>query len=231
MLQQTQTPRVILKYRAFLKKFPNFKTLARASNRRILSLWQGLGYNRRALGLKRLSRIIVKTHRGKLPTDPKLLVQLPMIGHGTAGAILAFAFHTPWPFIETNIRRVFIHFFFPKRKKVKDSEILPIVKKTLDSKKSREWYFALMDYGAMLGKTVRNPNRKSVRYRKQSPFRGSRRELRGKIIKLLLRRRRMNVIGLAHALGKPRVQIERALAPLIHEGFISRKERKIILTS
>ena len=113
MLQQTQVERVIPKYRAFLKQFPNFGALDRASLTEVLKAWQGLGYNRRALMLKKLAARIVEDYEGRLPADPKLLDELPGIGKGTAGAIAAFAFNIPVPFIETNIRRVYLHFFFP----------------------------------------------------------------------------------------------------------------------
>jgi A/G-specific adenine glycosylase len=138
------------------------------------------------LALKKISRIVVDAHGGKLPHNPATLETFPGIGHATARSILAFAFNSAEPFIETNIRRVYIHHFFPRRKNVEDTALLPIVAATLDKKNPREWYWALMDYGSHLRKTLPNPNRRSARYRPQSEFKGSRRELRGKILKILL---------------------------------------------
>jgi A/G-specific adenine glycosylase len=96
----------------------------------------------------------------------------PGIGGATAGAIAAFAFNQSAIFLETNIRRVFIHHLFSHKATVRDTEILPLIKKTLDTSNPRKWYYALMDYGVMLKKEQQNPNRKSAHYQKQSPFEG-----------------------------------------------------------
>ncbi len=172
MLQQTQANRVVKKYNAFIKKFPTLKKLNAAKNEDVLRAWQGLGYNRRALYLKSIT---------KIPKTYEELVELPGIGPNTAGSILAFAYNIPHPFIETNIRSVFIHFFFKNKERVHDK----LVKETLDHKNPREWYYALMDYGAMLKKTE-NPSQKSTHYKKQSAFKGSRRQKRGEILRILL---------------------------------------------
>ncbi len=113
MLQQTQVDRVIPKYERWIKIFPDFLTLAKAPLKKILKEWRGLGYNRRAINLKRLAEIIVRAYiNTPLPNDPKILETLPGIGPHTAGSIAAFAFNQPVTFIETNIRTVFIHYFF-----------------------------------------------------------------------------------------------------------------------
>jgi len=206
MLQQTQVGRVVAFYENFIKKFPDFAALARAKTADVLQAWQGLGYNRRALALQKLAKEIVETkdYKGRLPRDRATLESLPGIGSYTAGAIRAFAFNEPEIFIETNIRRVFIHFFFPTSnaggkksdKKVTDAELHRYIGRTLERKKPREWYYALMDYGVMLGeiarrgtrdgKSIRNPNRRSAHYARQSKFAGSDREIRGKILRTLL---------------------------------------------
>lgn len=182
MLQQTQVSRVEDYYQKFMARFPDFGALARAKSADVLRLWQGLGYNRRALALHDLAKTVVREYGGALPRDREALEALPGIGSYTAGAVRTFAFNEQECFIETNIRRVFIHFFFPKRKKVNDREILPLITKTCPSERglTRKWYWALMDYGAMLGATMKkNPNRRSAHYAKQSKFSGSDRELRG----------------------------------------------------
>src|ERR1700728_3957745 len=113
MLQQTQVTRVAAKFNPFLKKFPDFAALAKASTIEVLREWQGLGYNRRGLNLQRLAKIVTEKYGGKLPKMYEELLELPGIGPNTAGSIMAFAFNIPRAFIETNIRSVYIHFFFP----------------------------------------------------------------------------------------------------------------------
>ena len=187
MLQQTQTDRVIPKYENWLKHFPTFQALAQASLQEVLTEWKGLGYNRRALALKRAAEIVTEKYQGKLAKNYEQILELPGIGPYTAGAVMAFAFNLPFPIIETNIRSVYIHFFFKDHGQIHDKEILELVAKTLPEKSKREitvrdWYYALMDYGVMLKKTVGNPNKKSKHYAKQSAFKGSNRELRANIL-------------------------------------------------
>lgn len=186
MLQQTQTNRVEKKYIEFIKKFPNWKALAETSLKEMLGIWQGMGYNRRALYLQEIAIKVVKNYKNKLPTDPCILQTFKGIGSNTAASICAFAFNLPTVFIETNIRTVFIHYFFKNKKSVSDKMILPLIEQTLDTKHPRVWYHALMDYGVYLKKLYRNPSRKSSHYTKQSKFEGSDRQIRGNILKLLL---------------------------------------------
>ncbi|MBN1167574.1 MAG: A/G-specific adenine glycosylase [Methanospirillaceae archaeon] len=186
MLQQTRVPRVIEKYPSFVERFPDFYTLAGSELSAILQEWQGLGYNRRARYLKLSAIKITEEYSGILPSDEAVLVTFPGIGRATAASVVAFAFNKPVIFIETNIRRVFIHFFFPCNVIVRDDEILPLVAKALDPKNPREWYYALMDYGTMLAKSGKNPNRRSRHYTRQSSFFGSDRQVRGEIIRFLL---------------------------------------------
>ncbi len=157
MLQQTPVERVIPKYREFISLFPDFPSLASASVSEVLVAWQGLGYNRRAIALHRLARQVQKTYSGILPSYAEELVALPGIGHATASAIRVYALNAPEVFIETNIRRVFIHFFFPNRKNVHDESIIPLVRATLWRENPRDWYNALMDYGSLLKTRVSNP--------------------------------------------------------------------------
>jgi A/G-specific adenine glycosylase len=227
MLQQTQALRVISKFESFIKRFPDFKSLASASLPEVLKEWKGLGYNRRGLNLKRLAEIIVKDHRGKVPATADELTALPGIGKNTAGSILAFAHNIPHPFIETNIRTVFIHFFFKGHGQIADKEILPLVEKTMDTAHPREWYYALMDYGVMLKKLHKNPSRKSLHYRKQSPFRGSNRELRAAILHHIIESPKVSEKKLTHHLKKNKftfttLQLEKNISDLTKEGFISK---------
>ncbi|HLE76175.1 MAG TPA: hypothetical protein VI521_00215 [Candidatus Babeliales bacterium] len=191
MLQQTQTKRVIEKYEQFLTEFCSFQALAQASLRDVLSVWQGLGYNRRGKFLHESAQRIMQEYDGVLPQDPSILVQLPGIGPATAASICAFAFNSPTVFIETNIRAVFLHFFFSGKVGVHDKEIIPLVAATVDHSNPREWYYALMDYGVLLKQTIPNPSRASKHHATQSKFIGSNREIRGKVIKALTEKNKL----------------------------------------
>jgi len=227
MLQQTQTFRVMGKYERFLEAFPDFSALAQADLASVLTFWQGLGYNRRALNLKKTAEIVMRDFGGRLPDSPEELTTLPGIGHATAGAILAFAFNHPVVFIETNIRRVFIHCFFQDRQDITDREILPLVEGTLDRNNPRQWYYALMDYGAMLAKSVPNPNRKSAHYSKQTKFEDSDRQIRGMIVKMLVTESPVMEKKLIETLGKETSRVKHILAELVNEGFIVRDRTSI----
>jgi A/G-specific adenine glycosylase len=226
MLQQTQVSRVAEKFGPFVEQFEDFSALAAAPLIEVLSFWKGLGYNRRALYLKETARIVVDRFAGRLPDLPEELAKLPGIGGNTAGAIAAFAFNRPVVFIETNIRSVFIHHFFPDTADVRDSRILPLVEATLDRENPRVWYWALMDYGTMLKETTANPGRRSAHYARQSPFSGSNREIRGAILKRLIDAGRPGVCGamteteIIAALTMDPERIRKVLAQLISEGFI-----------
>jgi A/G-specific adenine glycosylase len=221
MLQQTQVDRVIGKYTAFIKTFPDFKTLAKASLEQVYAVWQGLGYNRRALSLKKMAEIVIEKHKGKLPATEEELTALPGIGKATAASIAAFGFNKPSLFIETNIRTVFIHHFFKNRDAVDDPEILGFLTQTLDKTNPRKWYSALMDYGTMLKKKHRNPSRKSAHYVKQSRFEGSRRQARGAILKTLLNAAPLTENGIAQKLSDSnKIDIKEILDEMCNEGLL-----------
>ncbi len=200
MLQQTQIARVMTKWAEFLKKFPTAQALADAPVTDVLKAWQGLGYNRRALNLKRAAETVMRDFGGKFPKAAADLESLPGIGQSTRGAIMAFAFGLPTAFIETNIRAIYIHHFFPNKKStskdaakhatqlVHDRDLMPLIEKTLDRENPRDWYYALMDYGVHLKQTLPNPSRKSAHHAKQSAFKGSNREVRSRILKFVLAR-------------------------------------------
>jgi A/G-specific adenine glycosylase len=185
MLQQTQVERVIPKYESFLKKFPSLASLANAPLGDVLREWQGLGYNRRAKMLHECAKVITKKYRGVIPKSYEELVKLPGVGPYTAGAVMAFAYNQAVPIIETNIRTVFIHHFFHDDVDILDSQIVQLTVLFLDRENPREWYYALMDYGAHLKKTTGNQNTKSKHYTKQSTFKNSDRHIRGAVIKTL----------------------------------------------
>lgn len=185
MLQQTQVHRVIPKFSEFISLFPDFPALAKAPLSDVLIAWQGLGYNRRARYLHELAKTVVSL--GALPETQDELVKLPGVGKNTAGAILAYAFDRPVVYIETNIRTVYLHHYFADRFDVDDKELLPIIERTLERDEPRAWYSALMDYGTHLKTQGFGRNNASKHYRKQSKFTGSVREVRGAILRALVR--------------------------------------------
>jgi len=229
MLQQTQTHRVLEKYSLFVAAFPDIKALAAASLGDVLRLWQGLGYNRRAMALKRIAELLAEQHKGTLPSSKEELLELPGIGNSTASAVLAFAFNKPSAFIETNIRTVYIHFFFHDKKNVQDSDVLSLVEQTLDKRRPREWYYALMDYGVKLKKEFPGINKKSAHYKKQSPLEGSNRQIRGRIIKLLAAEGPLPRAELIRRLKTDAQRAGSILHELEMEGFLKRKGSIITL--
>jgi len=231
MLQQTQVDRVRAIYASFLGAFPDVAALASAPLERVIAAWQGLGYNRRAVALHRCACIIEREHRGSIPDDTAALDALPGIGAATAAAIRAFAFDAPVVFIETNIRRVFIHEFFSGREAVADAELLPLIAAALDRGSPREWYYALMDYGSALARRVPNPNRRSRSYTRQSRFEGSDRQLRGAILRALVGATALTASVIARAAGGERVRVLRLLGDLEREGFVQRAARRFAIAS
>lgn len=221
MLQQTQTARVAVKYPEFINRFPDFTALAHAPLKDVLLVWQGMGYNRRGMYLHKAAQIIMTQHQGILPNDPIILDSLPGIGAATAASICAFAFNRPTIFIETNIRAVFIHHFFHGCEKVDDKDIFPLVEAAVDHDNPREWYYALMDYGVMLKKSLVNPSRKSKHYTKQSKFEGSDRQIRGKILKILtVVPEPMSQENLICKIDKEPTRVSRIIDQMIQEDFI-----------
>jgi A/G-specific adenine glycosylase len=219
MLQQTQVPRVAAMYPEFIKKFPDFAALTMAPQSKLLTAWQGMGYNRRALNLQKLAIKITEEFGGVLPEDPDILATLPGIGPATSRSIAAFAFNHPVVFIETNIRRVFIHYFFSDTTVVDDRDLLPLVAACLLPNRSREWYWALMDLGSVLKTSTPNPNRRSRQYAKQSTFDGSDRQIRGSLLRLLLSGTPANCTSLAQAVGAAPDRVSRILTEMCREGF------------
>lgn len=222
MLQQTQVERVVPYFKAWMKKYPNVKALAKASLSDALRQWQGLGYNRRAKFLHRAAREIVEEHEGMIPEEATTLESIWGIGPYTAQAVMTFAFNHDAVFIETNIRTVVIHHFFADRDDVSDEEIAQVLGKVLPRGNAREWYSALMDYGAYLKRSGIRLNAKSRGYVKQGPFEGSPRQARGAILRELSNgpARKQKLLKLL-PLERKR-QLEEQLTKLVHEGLVSK---------
>jgi A/G-specific adenine glycosylase len=223
MLQQTQTERVTRYWQRWMKLWPSPAALAKASLAEALREWSGLGYNRRCKNLLDCAAIIASEKGGKVPDNPQELLPLPGVGPYIAGAVACFAYNYPSVFIETNIRAAVLHFFFPSKTGVKDSEIFPILETALDSDKPRIWYYALMDYGAMLKKTGVNPGRRSAHYTRQSPFNGSFRQVRGRILKTLIANGPLPAEEIGKRGALEGTELYRALDVLIKESMVAEK--------
>ena len=229
MLQQTQVDRVIPKYEAFIKRFPDVASLALSPLKEVLVLWQGLGYNRRAQSLHNSARIITSELGGRLPENREALQLLPGIGAYTAAAVSVFAYNQPCVFIETNIRAVYIHCFFPEAAGVSDAQLEPFIAATLNKRNPRRWYNALMDYGVYLKKLHGNPARKSRHHTVQSRFEGSDRQIRGMIIKILGNVETMSIRELVDLVDKEPQRVRPIIDQLVDEGLVQRLRTRLSL--
>lgn len=218
MLQQTQTSRVTDKYTEFIDAFPDVFQLARSPFREVLRVWNGLGYNRRALALHNTAGEIAERYQGQVPDDPVLLRKLPGVGEYTASAMMAIAFNKPAMVVDTNIRTVYLYFFFREMETVGKNEIVPFIEATLDYDSPRKWYYALFDYGVMLKRDKKDLEK--GKRRKQSTFRGSDREIRGNILRLLLDTEEMTEDQLLARFLSDEDRLRRIVSQLHEEGLL-----------
>jgi A/G-specific adenine glycosylase len=228
MLQQTQVDRVIPKFESFIRRFPDEASLAEASLSEVLILWNGLGYNRRAKYLHDGAKVIVNERGGVFPSTYEDLVQLPGVGPNTAGAILAYAYEQAVIFVETNVRTVYFHHFFGDGDIVSDTELKHMVEATIDKEHPREFYWALMDYGASLKRSGAGRIQQSEHYKKQPALKGSIREIRGQIVRALTKTSLM-----ADGLKKEVAYDDRfdaALTGLVRDGLVMKKGMYFHLT-
>lgn len=223
MLQQTQTARVIPKYQNWLREFPTVEALATAPLSLVLTLWSGLGYNRRGKFLWESAKLI----KGRsFPTTYAELRELPGIGEYTANAVLAFAFNQPAIVIETNIRTVIMHHFFETQGQVTDTEIREVLARVLPQENVRDWYYALMDYGNALKLSGVNNVARRKGYTKQKPFKGSERFVRGYLLRETLRLGSLKLQDI-HLPGYSATIITKVAEDLAREGMVS-KEGQIL---
>lgn len=189
MLQQTQVARVAARWDGWVGRFPTVQALAEAPAAEVLDAWQGMGYNRRALALKRAAETIVAEHGGQVPRGERELLALPGVGPATAAGVRAFAFDEAGVYLETNVRAVFISRLFESSPApVPDRDLVPYVRAACppSGQGVRAWYWALLDLGAHLKRTGPNPTRRSASYARQSPFEGSFRQKRAEALRALL---------------------------------------------
>jgi A/G-specific adenine glycosylase len=235
MLQQTQASRVVPAYRSFLRRFPSVAELARAPRAEVIRAWRGLGYNRRAMALSEAARAIVREHRGLVPSDPNDLARLPGVGPYTAAAVASLGFGAAVPAVDTNVRRIVARALFG----AEPHETTPVrIEKAavdwLDPGDPAGWNQALMD----LGREVCRPTPRcsacpleghcvfrwtgrstSAPPRRQKPFPGSFRQVRGRVVESL--RRGPSTLGaLSRAAGEPISRVAEAVAALDAEGMV-----------
>jgi A/G-specific adenine glycosylase len=220
MLQQTQVVRVDGRWQRWLERFPTPAALAAAPVPDVLEEWQGLGYNRRALAVQKAAQQVVELYGGEMPRGYKELVALPGIGPATAAGIRAFAFSEPGVYLETNVRTVFLHELHPGEEGVSDKVLVPEVEAACPADDPRTWYYALLDYGAWLKKTVPNPSRRSKSHARQSKFEGSRRQKRAELVRIVLAAGPEGIAAPAAADALTAVELSSG-RPAVDVGFVT----------
>ncbi len=152
MLAQTQVDRVVPKFEAFVKRFPNFAALSGASLAAVLREWKGLGYNSRALRLHRLARAVAESHGGVLPSESRALRLLPGVGPYTVAAVRAFAFNEDDAPLDTNVRRIVHRLFFgieyPPQASAR--ELDERARALVPAGRAHDWSSAMMDLGSAI---------------------------------------------------------------------------------
>jgi A/G-specific adenine glycosylase len=231
MLQQTQVSRVAAHWDRWQSMFPTIDALAAASLTDVLEHWQGMGYNRRAVALKKTADICAATFDGKVPRNYDQLLALPGVGPSTAAGVCIFSWGEQRVYLETNVRTVYLHHLFANRDLVSDKEIIPLVEATCDSNDPRMWYYALLDYGSYLKKMVPNPSRRSKHHARQSAYEGSVRQKRATLLRELLGMPGATTERLVAALNSYEVSCGRDAVPfdevvkildaLVAEGFMA----------
>lgn len=195
MLQQTQVARVERHYPRWLERFPSLEALAAAQLADVLALWQGMGYQRRAIALKRLAEQLVEQAPpgtlATLPLETADLLALPGVGPATAAGVRAFAYDEPGVYLETNVRAVLLHELFADENGVSDAALRPVAHAAAMAAHARGieprvWNYALLDYGVHLKRTLPNPSRRSKHHAHQSKFEGSTRQKRAWLLRAVL---------------------------------------------
>ena len=158
MLQQTQVKTVIPYFRVFLQSFPSLKSLSLSNDTKVLKLWEGLGYYRRARNILTTSKILVNEYRSKLPKNLIDIKKLPGIGDYTANALLAFIHNHPTIAVDGNVKRVFSRILNKNENKINFNKLIEINKKNLfKAKRNSDFVEALMEFGALICKP-KEPN-------------------------------------------------------------------------
>jgi len=153
MLQQTQVKTVLPYFKKFLLNFSTLESLARSNERKVLKLWEGLGYYRRARNLLATSKILVKEYNSKLPKKIIDIKKLPGIGDYTANALLAFIHDRPTIAVDGNVKRVFSRILNKSENKIDFNKLIETNKKSLfKMRRNSDFVEALMEFGALICK-------------------------------------------------------------------------------
>ena len=246
MLQQTQASRVVPAFRSFLRRFPTVRALAAARRRDVVREWGGLGYNRRAVRLSEAARAIVRDHGGRIPRDPATLRGLPGAGPYTAAAVASLGFGQPVAVVDTNVRRVVarVHAGIDGHE-APTKEVWALADAWLDREDPITWNQAVMD----LGREVCRPNPRCdvcplarvCRFRlagsiaargprRQGPFVGSGRQVRGAVVRVLRSHPWLTRTRLADETGFPPERIDAAVGTLTADGLVEDDAGEVRLT-
>ncbi|MCL4200045.1 Fe-S cluster assembly protein HesB [Patescibacteria group bacterium] len=228
MLQQTQVLRVVPKYAEFLAAFPDVYSLAAATPAQVLTLWRGLGYNRRALYLQKAAKTIVTDYQGRFPDSETELIKLPGLGLYTARAIMVFAFEKNVAMVDTNIRQIITHYIYnglPQKEKI----IQETADRLVPAGRAWEWHQALMDFGALA--MVKEKKTMHI-VKKQAPFKDSDRYYRGRVIDVLrvsnAKETRL-VANFVREYGKTAKYFHRIINGLKKDGLLVKKNSFLML--
>lgn len=216
MLQQTQVSRVLPKFQEWMKLYPTLSALRESTLHDVLILWQGLGYQRRAKAL-----VTIAKENKTLPKTFDGLLALGGVGTYTASAVCAFAYNTfSHPVLETNIRTVLIEYFHQGEESIHDGmlydDLTRLEKNSIVSGMgAREWYYALMDFGAYLKANKISHNTKSAHHTVQSAYKGSLRQLRAQTL-----------FAITHKKTLPQDErVDQVLKQLLQEEFIVESDK------
>lgn len=245
MLQQTQASRVAPIFTSFMRAFPTVRALALASRADVLRAWAGLGYNRRAVSLHRAAQAVVAEHRGRVPTDPAVLRALPGVGPYTAAAVASIAAGVPVAAIDVNVRRITARVALGcEPTEVAPHEVDAVATGWVDRQDPGRWNQALMDLGREHCRATPRcdgcPFADACRYRRagrapappvrrQGPFEGSMRQIRGGVVDVLRAQPSAGVAALARSTGFERARIAVALDGLERDGVVRRSGRSFRL--
>ncbi len=241
MLQQTQVARVVPKYHEFLAVLPTPAACAAAPASDVVTLWAGLGYNRRALNLHRCAVRILEEHRGVVPDDLTALLALPGIGPYTARAVLVFAFERDEAIVDTNVARVYARWL---GRSLTGREVQELADASVPAARGWEWNQGLLDLGATVctkrapacdrcparpwcawstgGCAAPDPAAGSAGVSgRQSRFEGSDRQGRGRLVDALRRNDALVATRLAEVAGWPEDhdRAQRVADTLVADGF------------
>jgi A/G-specific adenine glycosylase len=245
MLQQTQAPRVVPAYRAFLRRFPNVRALAAAPQAEVIVAWDGLGYNRRAIAISEAARTIVREHGGRVPADPQALQRLCGVGPYTAAAVASIAYDVPVPAVDTNVRRIVARALVGvDGHEVSSAQARRLAASWLDRDDPGAWNQALMDLGREVCRpkplcdgcplrqgcrSVASGRAPSRPPRRQGPFEGSSRQIRGAVVRAVRIRRIVSVADLVEDTGADPARVREAVERLAAEGLVEVRGGRVSL--